>query len=467
MYGIARAACLVAVLGCGDARPVETSTPWCPSWKPEVSQAFTQSCASCHSGDDAAGGYDVTSYSSAIADPARQSLATVLDPATADATHRPFTSLDPMVSAWAGDCDFSYVRSSIHPPGIQDPTSDDFHGKEVARQGFQLETCGSCHGNDFRGGAAGSDCTSCHTEPGGPAACNTCHGTPPSSGAHIAHTTSPRLDKPQSCSSCHVVPSVYTDTGHVTTAAGEPDPSPAEVTFAAGGTFDPSTMTCSSVYCHDGSGAQFPRPVWNGGPTQGDCGACHGTPPPAGHPPNSQCASCHLAAHPAEHLNGKIELGDPALGCNGCHNNAERPLGGAHRGHVEAIHNLTEPLACNECHVVPATVTAAGHLDSPAPAEVTFGALARTPPADPRIEGGTCSGTYCHGTATVDWTASGGAATCGSCHGVPPLDGDHAPTLRVTDCVTCHPATVDGGGNIRFTNGATTHINGRPDVAAP
>jgi len=115
-----------------------------------------------------------------------------------------------------------------------------------------------------------------------------------------------------------------------------------------------------------------------------------------------------------------------------------------------------------------------------ASAEVTFGELATAEQANPTLADSTCSGTYCHGGGSrlagdtaptrldsVEWTATGGQAVCGTCHGVPPVDGAHTRDLGLTDCATCHAATVDDFGNIRFSNGVTTHINGRPDVAAP
>jgi hypothetical protein len=61
-----------------------------------------------------------------------------------------------------------------------------------------------------------------------------------------------------------------------------------------------------------------------------------------------------------------------------------------------------------------------------------------------------------------------GEAACGSCHGIPPTDGTHNPALRLSDCVTCHPRTVDAFGNILVSGplGAQTseHINGTIDL---
>jgi predicted CxxxxCH...CXXCH cytochrome family protein len=469
-----------AAAGCGTARELEGGTPFCPSWKQDVGAPLAARCAGCHGGDTPAGGVDLSSYAAAIATPDRAAIAAAVDPATADEVHRPSSDLHPLLEAWAIDCQASYVRSSIHPPGILDPESDGFHGKEVARQGFRMESCAGCHGDDFEGGAAGVSCTTCHTEPGGPTACTTCHGTPPASGAHLAHVTSPTLERPVACAGCHVVPDVYTAAGHVTTAAGRPDPAPAEVTFGdlAKATvipgarrgppaYDPATAACSNVHCHGDtlgdSRAAHPRPVWTGGPEQAACGSCHGT-PPAGHPERADCASCHVPGS-GVHLDGVIDLGDPAAGCLGCHGAPGRPLSGAHRAHLESVHALAAPLACADCHVVPQAVTAAGHLDSPPPAEVTFGALASARGFEPRYtaDGQSCA-VYCHGGDSVSWEDAPGRASCGTCHGIPPATGRyHTPDLTLRDCVRCHAGTVDAYGNILQGAGGN-HINGRTDL---
>src|SRR5512141_1047642 len=73
----------------------------------------------------------------------------------------------------------------MHREGWADPKSSGFHAKwfqdrrknqhdEVA----QIEACQKCHGEDFGGGPVGVSCTKskCHTQPGGPEFCGTCHG---------------------------------------------------------------------------------------------------------------------------------------------------------------------------------------------------------------------------------------------------------------------------------------------------
>ena len=92
-----------------------------------------------------------------------------------------------------------------------------------------------------------------------------------------------------------------------------------------------------------------------------------------------------------------------------------------------------------------------------------------------------CSATYCHGggtklgadtsigmNRTPRWTGGNEQIYCGSCHGIPPTDVNHKPTLQLGDCYSCHAATVDKLGNLIVTGppGArvSTHINGVVDV---
>jgi NAD-dependent dihydropyrimidine dehydrogenase PreA subunit len=99
-------------------------------------------------------------------------------------------------------------------------------------------------------------------------------------------------------------------------------------------------------------------------------------------------------------------------------------------------------VACDACHSVPVNVTDRGHIDHLPPAVVTT----------------ECN--RCHLAATVDWTGGADEAACGTCHGVPPTDGVHWATMRLTDCATCHPQTMDPSGALK----PATHINGVVDV---
>ncbi len=145
---------------------------------------------------------------------------------------------------------------------------------------------------------------------------------------------------------------------------------------------------------------------------------------------------------------------------------------GAHLAHVNGTHRLSAPVACAECHQVPTSIGAPGHID-PAPAEVfphPLVGLAGTDGAEPRWDraSATCADVYCHGATLADasarertpvWTKRGGAV-CGSCHGIPPVDDVHAPDLHLTDCAACHPAAVDRFGNPKVDE----HIDGDVDM---
>jgi predicted CxxxxCH...CXXCH cytochrome family protein len=460
------AAPLLAVLlggvgaSCAKARPV-VGGERCESWKAEIGPLLGARCSSCHSGAAPAGRYATGTYLEALGagtdaapnvvagDDASRLLA-VLDPATADAVHRPVSDVFVEVRAWVVDCDASYVRSSIHRGGILDRTSADFHGKLVAHEGYAFATCQRCHGADFAGGTSSVSCLSCHTE--GPTACSTCHGDLAQEGArgsHAHHLGGGPLGKTFACAECHVVPKTYKDVGHLFLADGSVDPPPAEVTLGALAaltpagakragvpSYDPATSTCSNVYCHGAAFADAAatnvQPAWNKpGAAQADCGTCHGLPP--NHLNGDRCAACHPAVvdrdrkiiAPDLHLDGQVELASPALKCAGCHGGATSPAPppdltgetapsapgvGAHAAHLQARAHLRGPVACTECHKVPDEVSSPGHLgghragDDVLPAEVfpgdpTVGVLASTDGAHPtwRRDTSTCAGVYCHG----------------------------------------------------------------------
>jgi predicted CxxxxCH...CXXCH cytochrome family protein len=375
--------------------------------------------------------------------------------------------------------------TGVHPSGILDEGSDNFHGKELARRGWDLGLCAKCHGDDFRGGTSGATCTTCH--PAGPDACATCHREGEMSGAHALHAAAG-----ESCGECHVVPARWDAPGHVLH-----DPPPAEVVFGARAaqTLDPADRagppaytagTCANVYCHGdvlhAPGGTATQPSWTAPPV-GGCGTCHGAPPPS-HAQDG-CDTCH---RDAPHLDGMLQVGG---GCTGCHGDATSPapprdlagnlfttaIGvGAHRAHLGS--RLSSPIACAECHVVPAAIGDPGHIDSPLPAEVFptgAGTLARRDGATPVWDRQTasCATTYCHGGGTrlagdtspgrlvaPVWT-QGGQVFCGSCHGIPP--SNHAP-MTLGDCVSCHSRSVDAFGAIVFDGGTSRHLDGVVDV---
>lgn len=540
----------LALSSCAKARPEIGGTRRCVTWQETIGPAFTERCQRCHTGAAPAGSYRTGSYTevlgggsdavpNAIAGDAGSRLLAVLDPATVDDVHRPFGDLFPEVRDWVVRCQVSFVQSSIHPAGIMDQTSRDFHGQLIRDHQYKFETCQQCHGADFAGGSSRVSCLGCHSK--GPTDCSTCHAAIAASGSHGHHLGGGALGKSYDCKECHLVPTVYTDVGHIFLADGSLDPPPAEValgamaaltptgtTRAAAPSYDRATQSCANVYCHGAlladSAATNTHPAWGAAGTgQADCGSCHGLPPHrAG---ASACASCHPSVAgpgdgnaakiiaPALHIDGKLEFADPATGCAGCHGGPAGPapprdlvghtspaaLGvGAHQAHLLGGAHLRGPIACGECHRVPAEVNSAGHFDGHTagadagvalgapvfPPDAGVGALASAEGAAPRWDHATatCASVYCHGGGTklaadsaagVDrapvWTATGGLACGSACHGLPPAFAPHLPAMTQTDCASCHPRTVDPAGVIIVSGapGAVTsaHMNGALDVA--
>jgi predicted CxxxxCH...CXXCH cytochrome family protein len=318
-------------------------------------------------------------------------------------------------------------------------------------------------------------------------------------GAHRQHLAGSAWHKNVECASCHLVPAEVGDPGHIDT------PLPAELTFSgmgAGGTWNRDTQTCSSTYCHGATlsstidnatgsaGGTATEPVWTTvDGSQAQCGSCHGAPPPAPHPSDPDCGHCHptmnpggglVIAYPELHIDGHVDVVDTQA-CDSCHGaggqsappkdttgaTATTARGvGAHAQHMTASSPWHAPIACSECHKVPAGVNDQGHIDSPLPAELTFGPLAG---AASQWNGTSCSATYCHGggggpltggsKTTPKWTqVDGTQSQCGSCHGAPPPP----PHPTDSDCGSCHPTMTPGGG-LTITYPAL-HIDGKVDL---
>jgi predicted CxxxxCH...CXXCH cytochrome family protein len=150
--------------------------------------------------------------------------------------------------------------------------------------------------------------------------------------------------------------------------------------------------------------------------------------------------------------------------CSGCH---LAPAAGAadasltaHATHASA-EGVADAIGCGDCHPVPATLDAAGHMDGTV--DVVFSQKAGG--AGARWDGSRQScAVYCHGGATPIWTkVDGSYAACGSCHGTPP-GGAHPQTETQSDaCAACHSATVRADGTIDLAGGK--HVNGIVDRA--
>lgn len=347
-------------------------------------------------------------------------------------------------------------------------------------------------------------CDACHGSGGNPAPpLDTTGGTSTDLrgvGAHRNHLNPSSWHAEVTCDQCHKVPASMQSIGHIDS------PLPAEIIFGnlAGGTAAWNGTTCSNVYCHgatlkDGTGpagGTATKPVWTvvtG--AQSQCGSCHGAPPPPPHPVDSDCGTCHptmtpggglVITDPAKHIDGNLDV-NTNQPCNSCHgsvaggnappkdtqgNTATTARGvGAHQRHLNPTGLFFKPIACTDCHLVPASVGTVGHLDTPLPAEVKFSGRAGTSPA---WNGAQCSNVYCHGATLTDGAAgAGGTATsplwqkvdgtqaqCTSCHGFPPP----LPHPQNPDCGTCH-MDVKPGANMTFLD-TTKHVDGNLDVNA-
>jgi predicted CxxxxCH...CXXCH cytochrome family protein len=200
-------------------------------------------------------------------------------------------------------------------------------------------------------------------------------------------------------------------------------------------------------------------PDYRGGSSGSSCFTCHNKP---GGPEN--CTVCHggVNAAPPKDLAGNTSASSPGVG--------------VHQSHLLGTDSIATPIACNECHIVPSSLSAAGHIDSTAGAEVMFLVTPRSSPGQSFTQSTlTCDNTYCHGNfrngnkQSVVWNdVSGQASACGSCHGdvTKSTIGDKAlPKTSLnggthpndTRCMNCHPRVIDA--NYKLT--LSKHIDGQ------
>jgi predicted CxxxxCH...CXXCH cytochrome family protein len=451
-------------------------------------------------------------------------LLQVLKKESATSAHQGIAdSVREQIQHWVVDCKVSYLRSVQHQGGILNPDDPQgqFHGALLRATGYQLSACTGCHGEDLSGGKAKSSCLTCHSQ--GVTTCATCHARLPA--VHRAHTQGTTQGKSFACAACHPQPRFWNDPGHVSEADGSArttkvrvalgslaNLTPASYMRSSAATFDSETKQCTSVYCHGGvfpdRAATNTAPLWTGTAKEAACGTCHGLPPSTHDASQTRCSLCHNRTATADqkllsggrHLSGISEIGDGSGTCAACHGYTgstpfqdlaaqtdQSLLGvGAHAAHVNASHRLSAPLPCSECHgsVTPIpntsrhTVNGQGVRLFPAGSGAKLSELEGAKPTWDRISA-RCSTNYCHGggsklltdlspgvNRTPVWTASS-QASCGSCHGIPPKDGNHTATMRLADCATCHAKTIDASGTILFVGpvGAqkTSHLNGVAD----
>lgn len=447
----------LGLAACGDARPVQVATG-----------GGGGLCVACHGGTDNATGAPPVDTSGRSG----TALPTV-------GAHTSHVQAGPVAGAFAcSEC--HEPVTALDSPGHRNGTVDLPFGA-LARTGSLTPvfngaasppTCSSvyCHGATLGGGAGTVLAPQWTTVDGTQASCGKCHQLPPPGHPALAvgsdNTT---------CAACHdrtVLPTGLIDVaggrhvnGQLDVAAGLPHPA---------GWLDTASTDFHAIQ------------VNARGPSY--CQTCHAFSPPA-RVTTVVCSTCH---------NGTFL---PSLSsCIGCHGGTDNATGappratwgnqadtvrvGAHTSHLEGTHGLANPVACNECHVVPADAFAAGHVDQPT-ATLTFGTLATSGGAVPlwtRTAPATCSATYCHGTtlpagtgtpnrAPVWTTTDGSQISCGTaCHGSPPptgtnISGFPAHVWHVTaaagpglGCTVCHSNIPNSAGTAIAT--PALHVNG-------
>jgi predicted CxxxxCH...CXXCH cytochrome family protein len=213
---------------------------------------------------------------------------------------------------------------------------------------------------------------------------------------------------------------------------------------------------------------------------------------------NNSCLTCHTKQSGPEACNtchgdfagdaADLKKSAPPKGLDD-ETDPTTPAVGAHEAHFVYFDKLTTAAVCQECHALPQSFAAPGHVDPDGHAELLFeGALttikteggARVPNASYNAANNTCAGTYCHGNwgllksqssnsfiftadkmeglnASPRWTDTSSPA-CGSCHALPPTGHRFHD---VTVCSICHFNVMDENGNIIDK---TMHINGKVNV---
>jgi len=304
------------------------------------------------------------------------------------------------------------------------------------------------------------DCLECHTHSTGfaAAACTSCHGQPPLTnyvgGPNGKASQNYGLDETQtphavhadaayykySCKNCHYD---GTKQGYHNTGTGTFTDVFIDTTGSVGdqagliknvpGDYNPTTKTCSNVYCHS-----------NGKPRGGTI-------------------SWKSATTPGWEF-GRNKIVNTSSECITCHEYGNTLVTNAHYAHVTSI-----GLKCNICHSATAGANG-GIADRTKHANGTKDVSFVTQPANFaglftasfNSTDASCTNS-CHGIGTPVWTVQG-SAPCGSCHAVPATTGSHTlhftgttgPNLGTSQaaCSSCHT----------FAAGNGLHANGQIDV---
>ncbi|MBI4912225.1 MAG: CxxxxCH/CxxCH domain-containing protein [Acidobacteria bacterium] len=371
-------------------------------------------------------------------------------------------------------------------PSAFDATCKTCHGVSGASPIAAAPTCSACH--QASSPLTATNCTSCHSRPPG--------GTtfPDAAGRHPKHNGLPELAN--ACGGCHA----SSDSGtlvHYDHANGRPGkdalrvpPAPVQIPSiynAKGGpaSFDPSTLTCSSVSCH----GAIKTPNWTTGSIDSSadagCRSCHSLGTAQGAPEANSLYSGLHALH--------LGTGVKAL-CTECHAMGNGSVGAGNHFKFMGTSKMEGPASdtvwpmgnasyYNATNQTCGTFTCHGELHNGN--SWTGGANHAIPYLDPAHTGVNAGGfdsncKNCHGLSGSSPLAAAPtcsachkaaspltAVNCTSCHGRPPagsafpdVAGKHARHNALPElanaCAPCHSGT-DSGSQVHYD-----HANGRP-----
>jgi hypothetical protein len=255
------------------------------------------------------------------------------------------------------------TSGTIHGKGWEVPGSPNFHGKAIAAASWDMRPCQTCHGQVYAGGRVPSSCRDCHVSAGGPENCATCHGT-----------SSPAPPRDLSGNTARSAPGVGAHQRHLT----------------GGGATTSNTLRC---------------------------GVCH-------HVPGATYEPGHVdTPGPAEVvLSGGIALADPTVPTPTPTYNAST-------------------LTCSNtfCH----GNWSLRRAESPNGNDFWYTDSVMTGSNRP-----------------VSWTAGAAEVACGTCHGLPPAG--HVSSPSILRCGNCHIGIV-GSDGVTITD-KSRHMNGMIDV---
>ncbi len=138
---------------------------------------------------------------------------------------------------------------------------------------------------------------------------------------------------------------------------------------------------------------------------------------------------------------------------------------GTHLVHLQASHELSTPLDCSDCHPLPDSVYATGHLDGTTNIEFSdFATNNGQLTSQWNIATATCNNIYCHLGSNPVWTAADGSfSNCDGCHtAFLTTDAHYSHTSGLNyDCSVCHDGYSMTSGSIVIDS----HIDGNNDIS--